>query len=209
MNEKMHKIEKIKKYNRAIDDDRRIAGIAMGAGAAIATAMSYGNFGISFDSIRDFINTIATLGFSGGLIASISVMFTRIVDLCKLKLKGEHLHNELEIGESKNATEEATYIVNKINSYDKMNDKSKSLAVKTGLLGVTLHLLNNALLIPGTQSLGSATLEYALAALGTGVVNLAEFGSFGAMLIAICDKINLTDEQRKMFAKLEDVGKSR
>lgn len=209
MNEKNHKIEKIRKYNRIIDDDRKVASIAMCAGATLATVMSYGNFGISFDSIQDFVNTLSTLALSGGLITSISVMFSRIVNLCKFKLKGEHLNNELGIDKSKNDSEEVTFIVKKINSYGKMNEKSKNLAIKTALLGVALHAVNNGLLIPGVQGLEYGCIEQAFASLGTGAINLAEFGSFGAMLIAICDKINLTNEQKVMFEKLDEVGKSR
>ncbi len=200
MNE--YRVKAILKNENAIYDEGKKALIAGLTTATLLTMINYGNLGISSDSLRDILKSAATIFLEGGFLASASVMYMRLANMCKAKLRVERLSND-EVLEGASVEFAREYVVTKKQSYEKESEERMKVAMTTASVAAALGVVNTALLVPYGQSLDYGSIEQFIANLGSEALNVLEIGSLGATCVALLDKVNFNKESVRLDKEIE------
>ena len=204
MNDRSYKIKSIDKYNQERYDATKNAAIAALTTGAIATFMSFGNFGFSLDGIVEILRSIISAATSVGLAGSFLAMVKQFAKISKTEINIENIKMNNSLNNMETDKEERNYLIKKVKRYRRDDDKKTINVIESIAVALGIFVINKFGMYPIANSLDYGSIEELLAQLASGALNVADFFVLGIGAKALADKANLTQEAQNIQEYLDE-----
>lgn len=204
MNDRSYKIKSIDKYNQERYDATKNAAIAALTTGAIATFMSFGNFGFSLDGIVEILRSIISAATSVGLAGSFLAMVKQFAKISKTEINIENIKMNNSLNNMETDKEERNYLIKKVKRYRRDDDKKTINVIESIAVALGIFVINKFGMYPIADSLDYGSIEELLAQLASGALNVADFFVLGMGAKALADKANLTQEAQNIQEYLDE-----
>ncbi len=204
MNDRSYKIKSIDKYNQERYDATKNAAIAALTTGAIATFMSFGNFGFSLDGIVEILRSIISAATSVGLAGSFLAMVKQFAKISKTEINIENIKMNNSLNNMETDKEERNYLIKKVKRYRRDDDKKTINVIESIAVALGIFVINKFGMYPIANSLDYGSIEELLAQLASGALNVADFFVLGMGAKALADKANLTQEAQNIQEYLDE-----
>ena len=204
MNDRSYKIKSIDKYNQERYDATKNAAIAALTTGAIATFMSFGNFGFSLDGIVEILRSIISAATSVGLAGSFLAMVKQFAKISKTEINIENIKMNNSLNNMETDKEERNYLIKKVKKYRRDDDKKTINVIESIAVALGIFVINKFGMYPIANSLDYGSIEELLAQLASGALNVADFFVLGMGAKALADKANLTQEAENIQEYLDE-----
>lgn len=204
MNDRSYKIKSIDKYNQERYDATKNAAIAALTTGAIATFMSFGNFGFSLDGIVEILRSIISAATSVGLAGSFLAMVKQFAKISKTEINIENIKMNNSLNNMETDKEERNYLIKKVKRYRRDDDKKTINVIESIAVALGIFVINKFGMYPIADSLDYGSIEELLAQFASGALNVVDFFVLGMGAKAIADKANLTQEAQNIQEYLDE-----
>ena len=204
MNDRSYKIKSIDKYNQERYDATKNAAIAALTTGAIATFMSFGNFGFSLDGIEEILRSIISAATSVGLAGSFLAMVKQFAKISKTEINIENIKMNNSLNNMETDKEERNYLIKKVKKYRRDDDKKTINVIESIAVALGIFVINKFGMYPIADSLDYGTIEQLVAQFASGALNVADFFVLGMGAKALADKANLTQEAQNIQEYLDE-----